>query len=106
LLKGAAGQATRLFELFKGPHWTLLGFEAAAISIQPRKGLHIHRIGQGGDLMDSENRFRETYDIASGEWILVRPDGYIGAIVSQPEVAALETYLRSVGLQAGATVTH
>ena len=106
LLKGAAGQATRLFELFKGPHWTLLGFEAAAISIQPRKGLHIHRIGQGGDLTDSENRFRETYDIASGEWILVRPDGYIGAIVSQPEVAALETYLRSVGLQAGATVTH
>ena len=27
-VRGAAGQATRLFELFKGPHWTLLGYHA------------------------------------------------------------------------------
>ena len=27
-IKGAAGQSVRRFELFKGTHWTLLGYEA------------------------------------------------------------------------------
>ena len=26
-IRGAAGQKTRLFKLFQGPHWTLLGYE-------------------------------------------------------------------------------
>lgn len=102
LLKGAAGRPARLFDLFKGPHWTLLGFEVGRVAIQPRKGLHIHSIGQGGDLVDSENRFRDTYELSPGDWILVRPDGYVGAIVSQGGVAALEAYLHNVGLPAGA----
>ena len=102
LLKGAAGQPARLFDLFKGPHWTLLEFGAGTVAVQPRKGLHIHSIGQGGDLIDNENRFRDTYEVAPGDRILIRPDGYIGAITSQGEVAALETYLHDVGLRAGA----
>jgi hypothetical protein len=31
--------------------------------------------------------------------MLVRPDGYVGAIVSSNEIGALETYLRDVGLE-------
>jgi hypothetical protein len=35
----------------------------------------------------------------SGEdWVLMRPDGYVGAMVSASETAALERYLRQVGL--------
>lgn len=68
-------------------------------AVKPRKGLHIHSIGQGGDLIDNENRFRHTYEVASGDRILVRPDGYVGAIVSQGEEAALEAYLDDVGLR-------
>ncbi len=102
LLKGAAGQPARLFDLLKGPHWTLLEFEAETVAVQPLKALHIHRIGQGGDYTDSENRFRDTYEAAPGDRILIRPDGYVGAIISQGEVTALEAYLRSVGLRAGA----
>lgn len=99
LLKGAAGQPVRLFDLLKGPHWTLLEFEVQTVAVNPRKGLHIHSIGQGGDLIDNENRFRDTYEVASGDRILVRPDGYVGAIVSQGDVAALEAYLHDVGFK-------
>lgn len=101
-LKGAAGQPARLFDLFKGPHWTLLEFQVKTDAIQPRKGLHIHGVGQGDDFVDSENRFRDTYEVAPGDRVLIRPDGYVGAIVSQGEVAALEAYLHDVGLRAGA----
>ncbi|EJJ25308.1 FAD-dependent oxidoreductase [Rhizobium sp. CF142] len=103
LLKGAAGQPARLFDLFKGPHWTLLEFEVETVPVKSRKGLHIHSIGQGGDLSDNEHRFRDTYEVAPGDRILVRPDGYVGAIVSQGDVAALEAYLHDVGLKTRTT---
>ena len=31
-------------------------------------------------------------------WVLVRPDGYVGAIVTADSAAALESYLREVGV--------
>ncbi len=46
---GKAGQPVRLFQLFAGPHWTLLGYETEA-TIPPRPGVVIHRIGR--DLID------------------------------------------------------
>jgi len=96
-LRGAAGQARRLFELFKGPHWTLLGYDVARDAVPPRPGLHIHAIGAHGDLVDAVGHLRDAYVLASGDWVLVRPDGYVGAIVSSTETAALETYLQNVG---------
>ncbi len=41
---------------------------------------------------------RDAYALASGDWVLVRPDGYVGAIVSSDEIEALEQYLRKAGL--------
>ena len=99
-VRGAAGQATRLFKCFQGPHWTLLGYEVDnASTIAPRNGLHIHIIGQRGELVD-EGHVRESYGLSPGDWVLVRPDGYIGAIVSSRETAVLEGYLDKVGLRA------
>ena len=43
-IRGSAGQPTRLFELFKGAHWTLLGYEVERDAMSPRRGLHIHKI--------------------------------------------------------------
>jgi hypothetical protein len=43
---------------------------------------------------------RDAYGLSPGDWVLVRPDGYVGAIVSAAEVAALEPYLASVGVVA------
>jgi hypothetical protein len=97
-IMGAAGQATRLFELFKGAHWTLLGFEVRRDAVTPRSGLHIHTFGAHGDLFDEGHHFREAYTPASGDWMLIRPDGYVGAIVASSDIEALESYLQTVGL--------
>ncbi|HEY4372785.1 MAG TPA: FAD-dependent oxidoreductase [Burkholderiales bacterium] len=92
--RGAGGAPMRLFELFKGPHWTLLGFEAdRAAAPAPRRRLRIHTTGQGGDLVDDAGHIARIYGLARGDWVLVRPDGYIGALVSGDPRAALESYL-------------
>jgi hypothetical protein len=63
--------------------------------------LHIHAAGARGDLVDAAGHLRDAYGLVSGDWVLVRPDGYVGAIVSSGETAALATYLRNVGLGYG-----
>ncbi len=97
-VRGAAGQSQRMFELFKGAHWTLLGYEVPHDSVLPRVGLHIHAFGERGDLQDDGGHFRKAYAPASGDWVLVRPDGYIGAIIASSDIESMERYLRSVGL--------
>jgi 2-polyprenyl-6-methoxyphenol hydroxylase-like FAD-dependent oxidoreductase len=97
-LRGAGGQALRLFDLFNGPHWTLLGYEVARDRVPPRQGLQIHTLGPRGDILDAEGHFRDAYALAAGDWVLVRPDGYVGAIVSSTAINALENYLGQMGL--------
>jgi len=100
-IRGAAGQSTRLFELFKGPDWTLLGYEVERDVVPPRPRLHIHTLGPRGDIFDKSGYLCDAYALTSGDWVLVRPDGYVGAIVSSSQIGALETYLRDVGLEQG-----
>ncbi|MGK6317289.1 FAD-dependent oxidoreductase [Neorhizobium sp. DT-125] len=96
-IKGAAGQPSRLFQLFRGTHWILLvdGQGAAA----PRAGLHIHRLGDKGDIVDAFGHIRETYGLAPNECALVRPDGYVAAILplDAEGAARLEDYLNRIG---------
>ncbi|MFZ0657497.1 MAG: FAD-dependent oxidoreductase [Candidatus Binataceae bacterium] len=99
-IRGAAGQPTRLFKLFQGPHWTLLGYEVDRGAIAPRRDLHIHPISVRGDIIDESGYVRDAYGLSAGDWVLVRPDGYIGAIVSSGEIAALCRYLDDVGIAA------
>jgi len=97
-VRGAGGQSKRLFELLTGAHWTLFGYEAEWGTVAPRAGLEIHTFGVHGDLIDEGGHFRNAYALNSGDWALVRPDGYIGAIVSSEHVDELENYLDKVGL--------
>jgi 2-polyprenyl-6-methoxyphenol hydroxylase-like FAD-dependent oxidoreductase len=97
-LRGAAGQPVRLFELLRGPHWTLLGYQANRTAMPARAGLHIHCIGPDGELIDEGEHFRSAYAVSSGDWVLVRPDGYIGAFVSAQQTVALMRYLDEQGL--------
>ncbi|WP_426138932.1 FAD-dependent oxidoreductase [Pseudomonas sp. DWP3-1-2] len=99
-IRGAAGQASRLFSVYQGAHWTLLGYGLERSVLQPRPGLHIHTFGLQGDLHDDRGHFLEAYGPAVGEWVLVRPDGYVAAIVSNNDVQALEDYLVRVGMGA------
>jgi hypothetical protein len=97
-LRGAAGQPRRLFDLFRGPHWTLLAYGVDRCPITPRQNLHIHRIGSQGDLSDEDRQFLTAYNPQPGDCILVRPDGYIGAILRADESDAIDNYLGRVGL--------
>src|SRR5260221_323706 len=98
-VRGAAGQRLRLFTLFQGPHWTLLGYEAdRGSAVSPRPGLRIHIVGPSGDIIDDGGHMREAYGASPGDWVLIRPDGYVGAVVSGNETSALDHYLAGVGV--------
>jgi 2-polyprenyl-6-methoxyphenol hydroxylase-like FAD-dependent oxidoreductase len=97
-IRGAAGQVTRLFQLFKGTHWTLLGYEVTRDLVPARPGLRIHGFGPGGELSDEGGHVRAAYGLCAGDWALVRPDGYVGAIVDSGQIVALERYLDAAGL--------
>jgi 2-polyprenyl-6-methoxyphenol hydroxylase-like FAD-dependent oxidoreductase len=82
-----AGRATRLFALYAGPHWTLLRFGPDA----PRLD---HPDVHSPDVADSEGHVQKAYDVPANAAVLVRPDGYVGAITTNP--AALAAYAGAV----------
>lgn len=98
-VRGAAGQPVRLFELFKGSHWTLIGYGVESTPSLARPGLHIHTFGHKGDLHDHHGHFSAAYGLTAGDWVLIRPDGYVGAIVTSDEISSLEAYFSNVGLE-------
>jgi hypothetical protein len=42
----------------------------------------------------------DAYAVSPGEWILIRPDGFVG-VTRSDNVSALERYLAEVGIMAG-----
>lgn len=97
-IRRATGHSTRVFELFRGTHWTLLGYDVVRDKVAPRAGLRIHTFGARGDVIDDGGHFRDAYAPQSGDWVLVRPDGYVGAIVASDRIESLERYFRIGGL--------
>jgi 2-polyprenyl-6-methoxyphenol hydroxylase-like FAD-dependent oxidoreductase len=85
----------RLFDVFRGPHFTLLGFGAAhadtVARVNERYGPRVraHTVGETGDLVDSGGHARRAY--GTDGLVLVRPDGYIGVYDADPE-----DYLRAM----------
>ena len=77
--RGQAGQRARLFTVFKGSNWTLLGYQPhdrpSAIA-----GVRIVTVGAGQELVDDNGHIAEAYGIDPSQWVLVRPDGYIAGI--------------------------
>ncbi len=97
--RGAGGQPMRLFDLFRGPHWSLLGYEVDRRALgHPRGGLVIHSLGAKADIVDANGHVRDGYDLSPGDCVLVRPDGYIGAIFSDGHAGAMERYFGDAGL--------
>ncbi|MFE3443134.1 FAD-dependent monooxygenase [Nocardia sp. NPDC059180] len=82
-LKDAAGNAVRLFDLFRGPHATLLRFGAAG-ELPAEPGVRAYVVVRPGEpagegaVIDVEGHAYNAYDAVDGTQILVRPDGYIG----------------------------
>jgi 2-polyprenyl-6-methoxyphenol hydroxylase-like FAD-dependent oxidoreductase len=103
----ANGSPVRLFDFFRGPHFTLLCVrpsEAATARINPGdiKQVAVFPSRPAENLptvsaifVDSAGYFAEIYGGASDEFMLIRPDGYIGWIGNKSSLAELRTYLAS-----------
>lgn len=91
VVRGAGGSPTRLFNLFKGTHWTLL--TNGPSSFAPSAGLHIHGIGPGSEIEDHLGQFAQFYGLAEGFAVLVRPDGYLAGCFTKDQAVALDDYL-------------
>jgi 2-polyprenyl-6-methoxyphenol hydroxylase-like FAD-dependent oxidoreductase len=93
----ADGSPIRLFEIFRAPHWTLIGYGDDQRPPMPLPGeVRFVTIGANGDLRDSHGHFAEAYGLNPGDCVLVRPDGYAGAIVPKGQEAALEKYFQGI----------
>jgi len=103
--------AGSVFDLLRGPHWTLLAF---ADCIDPslksftNDELHVHYIlpsrveGSEGIIDTAGNAYR-IYDVASQELVLIRPDGYIALRTSIDDTASILTYLHFIDAAGDAT---
>jgi hypothetical protein len=90
------GTQRRLFDLFRGPHFTLLGLgEGCVTALSDLKSdiVKPYLIGPGG-LIDDSGHVARGY--GQDALILVRPDGYIGLIADADNALAVAGYLRSL----------
>jgi 2-polyprenyl-6-methoxyphenol hydroxylase-like FAD-dependent oxidoreductase len=90
------GARVRLFDLFRGPHFTLLGLGdrgAAAVGAVEAAIVKPYLIGPGG-LIDDGGHVARAY--GEDALVLVRPDGYVGLIAGADDTSAVAGYLRSL----------
>lgn len=89
-LTGAAGQPRRLFDMLAGPQWTML---MSASTYRPAAtagtGLRMVSVGSQAELRDPSNQLGLT----QGDCLLIRPDGYIGAIFNAAHFGGIDEYL-------------
>jgi len=104
----AAGRPVRLFDAFRGPHFTLLSFGSdssrvvSEIARDYGAAVHAHAIvrpgepAENGAIVDTEGHARRAYDAQNGALVLVRPDGYIGLFTEGRSDRRVQEYLRGV----------
>ncbi len=104
LCHDATGAPVRLFDVFRGPHFTLLAFGMPApAALEERYGdavrtRTITRAGEpapSGGIVDTDGHAHRAYDIHDAALVLVRPDGYIG-LMTDAAGSGLTEYLASV----------
>jgi 2-polyprenyl-6-methoxyphenol hydroxylase-like FAD-dependent oxidoreductase len=94
------GNPVRLFDLFRGPHFTLLEFLGENERPDESSVLRCQILRRtDGPLREHQFLARDehiwnTYGIASGALFLIRPDGYIGLIANTESASQVEDYLR------------
>jgi len=101
-LRDASGSPIRLFDLFRGPHFTLLDLseafgeqDDATLSKLRTDIVKPYRVGPGGQgLLDDAGHVAAAY--GTDALILVRPDGYIGLVADPAHPQSVAEYLRSL----------
>jgi 2-polyprenyl-6-methoxyphenol hydroxylase-like FAD-dependent oxidoreductase len=101
------GGALRLFDLYQGPHFTVLAFgEDAANSLPdltwPTIGAELRRyvvgIGSAYDncIKDTTGNLKRIYGITTNMLVLIRPDGYIGNIITNNWLEGFESITKTI----------
>lgn len=102
------GGVRRLFDILRGPQFTLLAFGANAANILPEliwptSGAELHRYivstrneSEQNVINDTTQKLTEIYGINSDMLILIRPDGYIGSIIKGEWQAEFENAVSMV----------
>ncbi|SDH08189.1 2-polyprenyl-6-methoxyphenol hydroxylase [Sinosporangium album] len=102
-----AGFSGDLFDLLRGPHWSLVAYDHTDPVIfdnaKPTH-MHVHRIGSTPDskIFDAKGEFKRIYQPYPGEIILIRTDGHIIARASAGQEMDIINHLapfRSIGNQ-------
>jgi len=104
------GSLVRLFDIFRGPRFTLLSLGnhdfPGLDRIRERhcRTLQVHTIDHGTsegtavdtDLIDDRGHVRDAYGGEDGALFLIRPDGYIGFIGGGKSIGSVESYLERI----------
>lgn len=92
---------TRVFDLLRGPHWTLLAFDAPDAELPPQTpDLHVHHISRPdvptvpGAIVDVDGHAHEAYDVTTPSLFLVRPDNYLGSVTGPSDMPVLPAHLQ------------
>ncbi|GHO97002.1 3-(3-hydroxyphenyl)propionate hydroxylase [Reticulibacter mediterranei] len=102
-----SGEQVRLFDLYRGTHFTLLLFGNQPAPQLPTSALdhiQLYRIIRSGEtagnndhvLIDTEGHAYRAYGVSGDALILLRPDGYIGLTAGNAPSQAIIGYLNKV----------
>ena len=99
----AAGDPIRLFDVFRGPHFTALGFGGACATALERLRrqfsgkVRCRLVGQANelssDIIDHNGDARSAYQIGDDLLVVVRPDGYCGFTAQPSDEPSVHDYL-------------
>jgi 2-polyprenyl-6-methoxyphenol hydroxylase-like FAD-dependent oxidoreductase len=109
----AAGRPLRLFDLLRGPHFTLIRlFSSNDEEIDQNERHGVKRVdvrslpeakSTAQVFVDAFSHFADAYGEGKGYYMLIRPDGYIGWIGSADNLSDLDQYL---GRFSGTSALH
>ncbi|GHO98559.1 3-(3-hydroxyphenyl)propionate hydroxylase [Reticulibacter mediterranei] len=106
-IPAASSKKVRLFDLFRGPHWTLLTFGDRSL---PRLSdvcnafIAMYTVIHPGVttgacehvLIDVDGDVHRFYGVSGDALILVRPDGYVGLAAGKMDQGPILDYLRTI----------
>lgn len=104
LCHDADGTATRLYDVFAGGYFTLLGFGSQTrgplrdIATQAGGIVRACAVDAGPDaLADRDGNARRAYGIVGDTLVLVRPDHHVAVIATAADAGAVSGYFRGLG---------
>jgi hypothetical protein len=102
----ATGGPVRLFDFFRGPHFTLLRLFEPEGEVDHNRRPGVKRVDITASLatksaaeiyVDAFGHFAAAYGSGNGEYMLIRPDGYVAWVGAAGNLSDLDQYLERVG---------